>query len=213
MTGLAGGLVSSTAVTLTFARQSREEGDGSDAALASGLLLAWGIMFVRVIVEVAVVHAPLVAPLLLPMGAMGLVTLVLAGLFAARSRSEQRSGPGEVVLRNPFSLASAAKFALFFAVVLVAVKLTQLYFPGGATTWSPPSPGSPTSTPSPSPWPGSCATAGPIPRTGVAAIVVAALTNTVVEVRDDRGARRPRAAPPGARGDGAPPRRRPRRRS
>ena len=41
-----------------------------------------GIMFVRVIVEVAVVHAPLVPPLLLPMGAMGLVTLALAAWFA-----------------------------------------------------------------------------------------------------------------------------------
>ena len=34
-------------------------------------------------------------------------------------------------LRNPFSLTSAAKFAVLFAAVLLLVKLAQLYFPGG----------------------------------------------------------------------------------
>ena len=32
-------------------------------------------------------------------------------------------------MRNPFSLASAAKFAAFFALVLLLVKLVQSYFP------------------------------------------------------------------------------------
>jgi uncharacterized membrane protein (DUF4010 family) len=181
VTGLAGGLVSSTAVTLTFARQSHDEGDASDDALATGLLLAWGIMFVRVIVEVAVVHAPLVLPLLLPMGAMGLVTLALAAWFAVRSRTQTALAAGEVPLRNPFSLYSAAKFALFFAVVLLAVKLVQLYFPGrgyyvvaalagltdvDAITLS---------------MAALVRDGGADPRTGVAAIVVASLTNTVVK--------------------------------
>jgi uncharacterized membrane protein (DUF4010 family) len=128
VTGLAGGLASSTAVTLTFARQSRQEGRQA-GALATGLLLAWGIMFVRVIVEVAVVHAPLVGPLLVPMGAMGLATLVLAGLFWLRAR-KQGASAGEVPLKNPFSLLSAMKFGLFFAVVLVLVKLAELHSPG-----------------------------------------------------------------------------------
>jgi uncharacterized membrane protein (DUF4010 family) len=180
VTGLAGGLVSSTAVTLTFARQSHDEGDGTDDALATGLLLAWGIMFVRVIVEVAVVHAPLVPPLLLPMGAMGLVTLALSAWFAARSRSHT-SPAGEVPLRNPFSLYSAAKFALFFAVVLLAVKLVQIHFPGrgyylvaalagltdvDAITLS---------------MAALVKGGGADTQTGVAAIVVASLTNTVVK--------------------------------
>lgn len=180
VTGLAGGLVSSTAVTLTFARQSHDEGDSSDDALATGLLLAWGIMFVRVIVEVAVVHAPLVPPLLLPMGAMGLVTLALAAWFAVRSRAHTAAA-GEVLLRNPFSLYSAAKFALFFAVVLLAVKLVQIHFPGrgyyvvaalagltdvDAITLS---------------MSALVRDGGAEARTGVAAIVVASLMNTVVK--------------------------------
>lgn len=131
VTGLAGGLVSSTAVTLAFARQSRSQGGRSDDALASGLFLAWGIMFVRVLVEVSVVHAPLVVPLLLPLGAMGGVTLAASLALAARTRVQPEAPAPEVLLRNPFSLTAAMQFALLFAAVLLAVRLTQQYFPGG----------------------------------------------------------------------------------
>jgi uncharacterized membrane protein (DUF4010 family) len=40
-------------------------------------------------------------------------------------------GPGEVPLRNPFSLMAATKFGLVFAAVSLVVKLAQLYLPGG----------------------------------------------------------------------------------
>jgi uncharacterized membrane protein (DUF4010 family) len=128
-TGLAGGLVSSTAVTLSFAKRSREDGGATDDALAGGLLIAWGVMFVRMVILVAVVHLPLVPPLLLPFGTLAAVTLVLAALFFRRTRAEERQ-VGEVAVRNPFSLTAAAKFALLFAVVLLVVKAAQQYFPG-----------------------------------------------------------------------------------
>lgn len=181
VTGLAGGLVSSTAVTLTFARQSRERSEDSGDALASGLLLAWGIMFLRVIVEVAVVHAPLVGPLLLPMGAMGLVTLALAGWFAARSRTRQAEVAGEIPLRNPFSLSAAFKFALLFAVVLLAVKLTQQHFPGRGYYVVAALAGLADVDPITLSMAGLVRDGGAAPGTGVGAIVVASLTNTVVK--------------------------------
>jgi uncharacterized membrane protein (DUF4010 family) len=181
MTGLAGGLVSSTAVTLTFARQSREEGEDPGDALAAGLLLAWGIMFLRVIVEVAVVHAPLVGPLLLPMGAMGLVTLALAGWFAARSRTRQGAVAGEIPLRNPFSLSAAFRFALLFAVVLLVVKFTQQHFPGRGYYVVAALAGLADVDPVALSMAGLVRDGGAEPGTGIAAIVVASLTNTVVK--------------------------------
>src|SRR5512139_163178 len=81
VTGLSGGLVLSTAITLAFARQSRDEGGKTDDALAGGLLLAWAVMGVRIVILAAVLHPPLVPPLLLPFGAMTVVTLVAALLF------------------------------------------------------------------------------------------------------------------------------------
>ena len=66
LTGLTGGLVSSTAVTLAFARQSRADSRTATAyALACGMLLAWSIMFGRVIAEVLVVNRAIVVQVLI----------------------------------------------------------------------------------------------------------------------------------------------------
>jgi uncharacterized membrane protein (DUF4010 family) len=128
--GLTGGLVSSTAVTLAFARQSRDEGGRSDDALAAGLFLAWAVMNVRVVILAAIVHAALVPALLLPFGAMTAVTGLAVVFLLERTRRQEPAQGHEVALRNPFSLTAAIKFALFFAVVLLVVALARQYFPG-----------------------------------------------------------------------------------
>ena len=130
VTGLTGGLVSSTAVTLTFARRSREEGAGAANALAAGLLLAWTVMSARVVVLAGLVHAPLVPPLLVPFGAMAAATLVPVALLLRRRGDAPAEAVRPVELRNPFSLTSAVKFGLLFAVVLLVVALVRRYFPG-----------------------------------------------------------------------------------
>jgi len=129
LTGLTGGLVSSTAVTLAFARQSRESAyAGAVPALASGILLAWGVMFVRVLVEVLVVNRALLPSLALPFGAMAAVSAGAA--WWMRRRGALGATAQDVPLRNPFSLTSAMKFAAFFALVLLVVKLVQSYAAG-----------------------------------------------------------------------------------
>jgi uncharacterized membrane protein (DUF4010 family) len=130
LTGLSGGLVSSTAITLAFARQSREEQGRSDDALAGGLLLSWAVMGVRVVVIAAFVATALVRPLVEPFLAMTLVTLVGAAFLLRRARTQEPTAAGEVALRNPFSFTAAAKFGLLFAAVLVVVGAVERYFPG-----------------------------------------------------------------------------------
>ena len=129
VTGLFGGLVSSTAVTLTFARRSRDEGEGAAGAdiLATGLLLAWAVMFARVVAIAAVLYPPLIGPLIAPFAAMGAMSLGAAGFCYWRSRGEAPGGPVDVPLRNPFSLRSAVKFGLFFAAVLLAVEIARTH--------------------------------------------------------------------------------------
>jgi len=129
LTGITGGLVSSTAVTLAFSRQSREPAYAKAApALASGILLAWAVMFVRVIIEVLVVNRTLLGPVLVPFAMMAL-TAAAAALYLRR-RGRSREPTAAVPLSNPFSLRAAAKFAAFFALVLLVVKLVQTYAPG-----------------------------------------------------------------------------------
>ncbi|WP_306522770.1 DUF4010 domain-containing protein [Rheinheimera sp.] len=130
--GLAGGLVSSTAVSISMARQSKAEPD-EDAAdkLASGILLAWLVMFVRVMVMVALVYLPLLSQIWLPFSLMALFTAALAGFFYWRGSAKRQMKQPQDNLTNPFSLWAASKFALLFALVLLAVKLTEHYAPDG----------------------------------------------------------------------------------
>ena len=131
LTGLFGGLVSSTAVSLDFARKSRESPRNAAIAdaLAAGLLLSWSVMFVRVLVLVAAVQLPLLRSLLVP-------GVTLAGLAAAMALACYWRGAGaeassaDVPLRNPFSLLPAIRFAALFAAVLLVVKLVQIHLPG-----------------------------------------------------------------------------------
>jgi uncharacterized membrane protein (DUF4010 family) len=129
LTGITGGLVSSTAVTLAFSRQSRDPAYARAApALASGILLAWAVMFVRVIVEVLVVNRALLGPVLVPFAAMAATAAAAALILRRRAPSHEPTAG--VPLTNPFSLTAAVKFAAFFALVLLVVKLMQTYAPG-----------------------------------------------------------------------------------
>lgn len=133
LTGLFGGLVSSTAVSLAFARRSREPGstDGAAAsALAAGILVAWAVMFVRVIIEVAFVFRPMLPQLVTSFGLMAVSTVLCAMVFFRRSATATDSTIAQtVVLKNPFSLSSAVRFAMLFALVLLMVELAQRYVP------------------------------------------------------------------------------------
>lgn len=132
LTGLTGGLVSSTAVSLSFARQSRlDAGTMASDGLAAGVLLAWLVMFVRVLIEVAVVHAALLSSLLVPFAIMAVATAGFAAAYYWRGRAEAAHPAAAVPLTNPFSLWEAGKFGLLFAAVLLVVKLTQVHFQGG----------------------------------------------------------------------------------
>ena len=132
VTGFFGGLVSSTAVSLSFAKRSVDERDqkGAADALTAGVLLAWMVMFGRVLATIAIVHRPLLVPLAVPMGVMGVASALIAGVLFLRTRSAARAESGSVPLKNPFSLTSAIKFALFFTAVLVVVKVMQRWAPG-----------------------------------------------------------------------------------
>ena len=132
LTGLTGGLVSSTAVTLSCARQSKDAEKRATLLSACAILLAWCIMFGRVVVEVVVVNRALVSSLLIPFVAMGAVAAGVAGILYWSAATGEGSGKAaaQVRLRNPFSLTEAAKFGAFFAAVLLVVKFVQSRFPG-----------------------------------------------------------------------------------
>ena len=130
LTGLFGGLVSSTAVTLSLARRSREPGGARLAdALAVGILLSWTVMFVRIAIVAGLLAPDLLAPIGVPLALLTLVALATAGARQRRIRGSAASAEEEVPLRNPFSLTAAVRFALLFAAVLLVVAIAQRWAP------------------------------------------------------------------------------------
>jgi uncharacterized membrane protein (DUF4010 family) len=117
LTGLLGGLVSSTSVTLTFARLSQSH-VAEAAALATGAVAASTVLFARVAVAVTVLDATLLPVLVRYLAAPFLVSLVMLAL-AWRSLHGDEVEPS--TLKNPLQLRSAVEMALLFQVVLYAV--------------------------------------------------------------------------------------------
>src|SRR5512133_1050998 len=133
LTGIVGGLVSSTAVTLSLAGRSREHDELCESA-SLAVILASTIMFLRVMVIVAVVDASLVRQVAPPMIASTLAGIGASLFLWLRSRRVRRAA-GAIAFTNPFELARALGFALLFAVVLVGSKAAAIYL-GNAGTYA-----------------------------------------------------------------------------
>ncbi len=125
LTGILGGLASSTAVTLSVAERSRDS-KGLDRPFALAVLLAWAIMYVRVIVEVGVVHPPLLAYVWAPVLGVFAASLAYCAYLYVVQPTEEHDEPQTV--RNPFRLAPAITFGVLYAVILVLSNGAQSFF-------------------------------------------------------------------------------------
>lgn len=127
--GMLGGLISSTAVTLTFSRQSRDPAISS-APLAVGVAGACTVLLPRLALLTLVLWPPLTVALLpffLPPLVVGGV-LVWIGLRGARDEANLALPPEG---RNPLRLGSAILLAIGFQAVLIVMNLVRAQF-GGA---------------------------------------------------------------------------------
>jgi uncharacterized membrane protein (DUF4010 family) len=78
-----GALVSSAAVTVSFARMARQQ-QSDFALLGAGISLAAGTMAIRILVEVSVVNPALLPIRIAPIGCLAMVPLAAAGAIATR---------------------------------------------------------------------------------------------------------------------------------
>ncbi len=126
-TGILGGLVSSTAVTVAMAGRSRES-DASPAPAAAAVL-ASSVMAMRVAVLAAVINRAILPRLAPVSAAMTIAGGVAAWLIIRRGDGKRQRASRR--LENPFSLRQAAIFAVIYAVILVAARATQQHLGTG----------------------------------------------------------------------------------
>jgi uncharacterized membrane protein (DUF4010 family) len=125
VTGLLGGIVSSTNVTFTFGRTSRTDLT-MDRALAFGAVAANAMLYPRVMVATAILNPAVVPPLVPYLAAPGLVAVVIT--LAGARRSTPAEGAPRVSLGNPLQLSQALQMAVLFQVVLMAVHIARTWW-------------------------------------------------------------------------------------
>lgn len=123
LTGVMGGLVSSTAVSFSLARRSHSRAELAPA-IGLALLIAWSMMFLRILFEVAVVNRSLLSGLWLPM--LSATAVGVAGCVWLYRRAG-RGDTDATEISNPFELGPALRFGLLFAVILILSRAAQLW--------------------------------------------------------------------------------------
>ncbi len=126
LTGALGGLISSTAVTLAFARASRRYPERTDS-LALGTLAACTVLVPRVTAIILALNAGFVAAAAAALAPVFVVGA--AGVVLMRPRAAVAGADGaEAGPRNPLDLGQALRMALAFQAVLMVITFLQVRF-------------------------------------------------------------------------------------
>ncbi len=125
LTGLVGGLASSTVTTLSFAKRSKES-PALNQHFAVAIILASTVMFPRLLMQIAVVNQQLMSRMAVPILVMAAAGALVAAWYFVRGRKDS-SEAESLTLSNPFSLKAALTFALVFAAILMVTRLAITY--------------------------------------------------------------------------------------
>ena len=124
LSGILGGLVSSTATTVAYARNVRANADVAVLA-AFVIVVASTVAAVRVIVEVAIVATSLIGPIAAPLGLFLALMLLMSLTMARRSTSHITTIPEP---GNPAELRNALLFAALYALITLVSVAAKNYF-------------------------------------------------------------------------------------
>jgi uncharacterized membrane protein (DUF4010 family) len=126
LTALFGGLSSSTAVTVAYARRSRTEPQHS-ALLGIGIALAAATMVPRLVIELYAVNRSLLPELAPTLGALLLVPLAAILYRVARPPPDAHAKRESLELDNPLQLRAALGFGALLVVLFVATAGLRLW--------------------------------------------------------------------------------------
>jgi uncharacterized membrane protein (DUF4010 family) len=125
LTGLFGGLASSTSTTVALSRLARTQA-GLGPVAASGAVVAGSVTFLRVLALAAIFEPSLIAPLAVPMGVMAVAGLGGAAILRMRDRGGDRASDLETVA-NPLNLGAALAFGALLTLVLLALHVLEAW--------------------------------------------------------------------------------------
>jgi uncharacterized membrane protein (DUF4010 family) len=119
---LFGGAYSSTATTAVLAKRAR--GQNRPHLFSGSILIASGMMYLRLIILLAFLNRSLLAPLLLPFLLLTAAACLAGWLLSRLSDPADPQSRTEKDTQNPLEIKAALLFGMIFVVVLVITRLT-----------------------------------------------------------------------------------------
>jgi len=135
LTGLLGGIYSSTATTVILARKQKQGFAGNQTV--SAIMIANGMMYLRILFLAFIFNRPVAVQLAIPFIVMFLITYVLSKFVAGRNQNKVAEETPETILasnKNPLEFRTAAVFGLLFVVfALITDFVLQAYGNSGVS--------------------------------------------------------------------------------
>jgi uncharacterized membrane protein (DUF4010 family) len=129
ITGLLGGLYSSTAATVVLARQAHDLDGLSARKVSSALIMATTMMYLRLLAIIFVFNHQVAVQLLLPFSyAIVLSIMVIIALLTFKNTAVEAKNISEV--KHPLELSTAILFALFFVLFAFLTQYVTSNFGG-----------------------------------------------------------------------------------
>ncbi|WP_299758648.1 MgtC/SapB family protein [uncultured Pontibacter sp.] len=120
--GILGGLVSSTATTVSYARRTKGKGNTSTILAALVIFIASAVSIIRIITEVAIVAPGTISIVLPPLAAVFLLMLAVGLVLYFFKGGEHDSMPEQ---GNPAQLKTALVFGAIYAIVILATAFAK----------------------------------------------------------------------------------------
>ncbi len=128
LTGIFGGIYSSTATTVVLAKKAKER--GGSYLIDSAIVAATGMMYLRLVAIASLFSISIARDLLIPFTGFALAAFLLSSIFYFKQKSQESAPQGDD--RNPLELGTAFVFAaLFVAMIFLTNYITANYGSGG----------------------------------------------------------------------------------
>ncbi len=129
LAALLGGAYSSTVTTVVFARRAARE--QRPHLFAGSILMASGVMYLRLVALLALFNRQLMSLLVFPFLVLAALGVSVGWLWTRRANHNSSEVQREFEPRNPLDLVAAFLFAGLFLIMLIATQLAVTYLGKG----------------------------------------------------------------------------------
>ncbi len=124
VTGAAGGLISSTAVSITLSEIFPKRVD-LIPIYAAGITISWTFMFIRVFVETLIIDVQLAKIVAIPYLLTAAIGLVYVYYLYKRAPTAEVEFHNPKLEKNPLQLSEAIKFGILFGIIYGAISFVE----------------------------------------------------------------------------------------